>query len=270
MEVKQVNLISFSPTGTTQKILESIARGIAAEDVAHINLTLPEDAQRPVPPFSDELVIIGAPVYGGRLPVDAVKRFKRLQASNTLAVLVVVYGNREFEDALLELKNLAIALGFNPVAGGAFIGEHSFATADLPIANGRPDSRDVQKAMDFGAQIKAKVTALPSPDVLMDLSVAGVYPYEAEGARSMTVSPATTEDTCTVCGTCAGVCPTAAISINGRVATDIALCIRCCACVKNCPTGARVWEDSMMKKITHWLNENCRTRKEPQIFGIAM
>jgi ferredoxin len=267
MEVKQVKLIYFSPTGTTQKVLQSIAEGIAVEDVAHINLTLPEGARQTIPPFSDELVIIGAPVYGGRLPVDAIKRLKQLKADNTLAVLIVLYGNREFEDALLELKNLAIELGFNPVAGGAFIGEHSYATKDVPIANGRPDSLDVQKAMDFGAKIKDKVTALQSPDVRMELEIPGRFPYEAGGARSMAVSPKT-KDTCTVCGTCAGVCPTAAISINGSVATEIELCIRCCACIKNCPTGARVMEDSKWKNIAAWLNENCSSRKEPQIFGI--
>jgi len=268
MEVKQIKLIYFSATGTTQKVLESIAEGIAVEDVEHINLTLPEGAQQTISPFSDELVIIGAPVYGGRLPVDAIKRLKQLKASKTLAVLIVVYGNREFEDALLELKNIAIELGFNPVAGGAFIGEHSFATEAVPIANGRPDSLDVQKAMDFGAKIKDKVTALQSPDAQMDLEVPGRFPYEADGARSMAVAPVTREDTCTVCGTCASVCPTAAISINGSVATAIKRCIRCCACIKNCPTDARVMEDSMWKNITNWLNENCSTRKEPQIFGI--
>jgi ferredoxin len=267
MEVKQTKLIYFSPTGTTQKVLESIAKGITVEDVEHINLTLPEGAQQTIPPFSDELVIIGSPVYCGRLPVDVINRFKQLKASKTLAILIVVYGNREFEDALLELKNLAIELGFNPVAGGAFIGEHSFATKDVPITNGRPDSLDVQKAMDFGAKIKDKVTALQSPDAQMDLEIPGRFPYEG-GARSMAISPVTKEDTCTVCGTCASVCPTAAISINGSVATKIELCIRCCACIKNCATGARVWEDSMMKNIANWLNENCSTRKEPQIFGI--
>ena len=270
MEVKQVKLISFSPTGTTQKVLESIAEGITVEDVEHINLTLPQGAQQTIPPFSDELVIIGAPVYGGRLPVDAVNRFKRLKASNTLAILIVVYGNREFEDALLELKNLAIELGFNPVAGGAFIGEHSFATRAVPIANGRPDSLDVQKAMDFGVKIRDKVTALQSPHASVDLDIPGRFPYEADGARSMVVAPVTKEDPCTVCGTCASVCPTAAISVNGSVATKIELCIRCCACVKNCPTGARIWEDSMMEKIANWLNENCSARKEPQIFGIDL
>jgi ferredoxin len=267
MEVKQVKLIYFSPTGTTQKVLESIAKGIAVEDVQHVNLTLPEGVRQTIPPFSDELVIIGAPVYGGRLPVDAINRFKQIKARRTLAVLIVVYGNREFEDALLELKNLAIELGFNPIAGGAFIGEHSYATKDVPIANGRPDSLDVQKAVDFGARIRDKVRALQSSDARTDLEIPGRFPYEG-GPRSIAASPVTKEDTCTVCGTCASVCPTAAVSVNGSVATKIELCIRCCACVKSCPTGARVWEDSMLKDIANWLNENCSTRKEPQIFGM--
>jgi ferredoxin len=268
MEVKQVKLIYFSPTGTTQKILESIAEGIAVKDVEHINLTLPEGARQIIPSFSDELVIIGAPVYGGRLPVDVIKRFKQLKASNTLAILIAVYGNREFEDALLELKHLAIDLGFSPVAGGAFIGEHSFATAEVPIASGRPDSMDLQMAMEFGVQVKDKVTALQSPDAQMDLVVSGSFPYKADGARAMAVSPVTKEDTCTVCGTCASVCPTAAISINGSVVTKIELCIRCCACIKNCPEEARIIEDEMWKNLANWLHENCSARKEPQIFGV--
>ncbi len=150
MEINQVKLIYFSPTGTTQTVLESIAQGIAVEDVEHINLTLPEGAQQTIPPFLDELVIVGAPVYGGRLPVDAIERLKQLKGSNTPAVLIVLYGNLEFEDTLMELKNLALELGFNPIAAGAFIGEHSFATEDVPIANGRPDSLDGQKAIEFG------------------------------------------------------------------------------------------------------------------------
>ena len=270
MEVKKVKLIYFSPTGTTQKVLESIARGITNEDVEHINLTLPEGVQEKIPPFSDELVIIGAPVYGGRLPVDAVDRFKQLKASNTTAVLTVVYGNREFEDALLELKNLAIKLGFYPVAGGAFIGEHSFATKDVPIANGRPDSRDLQLAMDFGVKIKEKVTAMQPSDAPMELKVSGRFPYAAGGARPMVVSPVTNNDTCTVCGTCASVCPTGAISINGNVATETGRCIRCCVCIKYCPEDARGWSDAMMEKIANLLSQFCSYPKEPRFFGVDM
>jgi ferredoxin len=122
--------------------------------------------------------------------------------------------------------------------------------------------------MEFGARIKEKITALQSPDARMDLEVPGSFPYEAGGARPMAVSPVTKEDTCTVCGTCTGVCPTAAISINGSVATEIELCIRCCACIKNCPEGARIMEDSMWKDIANWLTENCSLRKEPEFFGV--
>jgi len=268
MEVKQVKLIYFSPTGTTRKVLENIAKGISVEDIEHINLTLPEGAQQAIPPFSDELVIIGAPVYGGRLPVDVVDRFKKLEASKTLAILIVVYGNREFEDALLELKNLAVESGFIPVAGGAFIGEHSFSTNDVPIAYGRPNSQDVQEAIDFGANVKDKVTALRSPDDQIDLKIPGRFPYVAGGARPMPVSPVTREDKCTNCGICASVCPAGAISINGSVETKIEQCIHCCACIKYCPTSARVIEDSTWKQRADLLSKYFRYPKEPRIFGV--
>jgi ferredoxin len=269
VEINKVKLIYFSATGTTRKVLESVARGITAENVEHINLTLPECAQQTVPLFSDELVIIGAPVYGGRLPVDAIERFKQLIANSTPAVLIVLYGNREFEDALLELKNLSIELGFKPVAGGAFIGEHSFSTKELPIASSRPDQADIQKAIAFGVKIEEKLAELQSQEDVTDLVVPGSFPYEAAGARKMRVSPLTTAEKCTLCGTCAGVCPTSAIAVGEKVTTEIEACIRCCACIKNCPEEARIFEDDMMKTIAGWLHENCANRKEPQLFGVG-
>lgn len=269
MVIKKVKLIYFSPTGTTESVIESIAEEIPFQIVDHINLTLPEGVFHKQYHLSEELVILASPVYGGRLPVDAISRFKKLQGNKTLAILIVVYGNREFDDALLELKNLAIELGFIPVAGAAFIGEHSFATEMLPIANGRPDSLDLEMAKAFWAKIKEKIELLPSPDAQADLDLPGTFPYEAS-ARSMLVSPVTNEETCTLCGTCARVCPTSAITIKENVVTETELCIRCSACIKNCPTEARIWEDSTMLTIATWLNENFSTRKEPQFFGVDM
>ncbi len=268
MKTKGVKLIYFSPTGTTRKVLEGIAAGIGSAKVERIDLTLPENDRRSIPISSDELAIIGAPVYGGRLPEDTVKRFNKLRAEHSPAVLVVLYGNREFDDALLELKNLAIELGFKPIAGGAFIGEHSFASKEIPIANGRPDDLDMKKAVAFGQKINEKVVALSPLDSAADLYVPGSFPYEAGGARALAVAPETNRDKCTVCGTCASVCPTAAISIDDKVATSIEHCIRCCACIKSCPNEARYSENETWRNIAHWLNENCGSRKEPQLFGV--
>jgi ferredoxin len=268
MEMKRVKLIYFSPTGTSRIVLEGIAGGIGSEEVERIDLTLPDEDHRPIQVSADELALIGVPVYGGRLPDDALKRFRQLKAENSFAVLVVLYGNREFDDALLELKNVAIELGFTPIAGGAFIGEHSFASRDLPIANGRPDDLDMKKAMEFGKKIKEKCISLASHKSPPDFDVPGSFPYEAGGARAMVVSPVTNQDTCTVCGTCAGVCPTAAISIDGSVITETEQCIRCCACIKSCPEEARMIDNETWLSIATWLNENCSSRKEPQLFGI--
>jgi ferredoxin len=123
--------------------------------------------------------------------------------------------------------------------------------------------------MDFGKKIKNKIAALQSPDAPMNLEIPGRFPYEG-GARAMAVSPVTKEDICILCGMCASVCPTSAVSVDGNVATRVEHCIRCCACIKNCPTGARVMEDGMWLKIANWLNQNCATRKEPQLFGVEV
>ena len=265
MKVSSVKLIYFSPTGTTKKILEGIATGIGIENIEHVGMTLPDATIKPLENFTDELVVIGAPVYAGRLPDDAVKRFKRFSAQNTPAVIVVVYGNREYEDALLELTNLSKDLGFIPVSAGAFIGEHSYSTQDVPIANGRPDTKDIEKATEFGAAIMRKISEIQALDDISPLNIPGNFPYK-ERTPFPSISPNTLEDICTTCGTCADICPKAAITVNEKVETDTNLCIRCCACVRECPENARVMDDLRIKSVAKWLNENCSLRKEPEVF----
>jgi len=265
MNVLSVKLIYFSPTGTTKKILEGIAKGMGIENIEHVGMTLPDATTKPLDSFTDELVVIGAPVYSGRLPDDAVKRFKRFRAENTPAVMVVVYGNREYEDALLELTNLSKDLGFVPISAGAFIGEHSYATKNVPIANGRPDTKDIEKATEFGAGIMRKMTDIQTLDGVSSLKVPGNFPYK-DGMPSLPESPETLEEICTTCGTCADICPRSAITVNDTVETNQNLCIKCCACVKGCPESARVMDVPRIKGAAKWLNENYSLRKEPEVF----
>ena len=265
MKINTVKLISFSPTGTTQKIIESIAAGTGIETVNPINLTMADSLQISDTLASNELAVIGAPVYGGRLSVDAVQRFKKIKGDNTPAVIIVVYGNRAYEDALLELKHLALELGFIPVAGGAFIAEHSFATKEKPIANGRPGNEDLKTAEALGKKVQILLSELQSSENADDLQIPGDFPYKSS-MPERAFSPVTTEDICTLCGDCADSCPTDAIVVNETVETDVGKCILCCACIKQCPTGARVMKEQAMLDIATYLYDNFQERKEPEVF----
>ncbi|MGD9160522.1 MAG: 4Fe-4S binding protein [Desulfobacteraceae bacterium] len=265
MQISKIVTACFSPTGTTRKILDAIARGMDIAQRKTIDLTLPQDTLKQSIEFNDELVILGAPVYGGRLPGEAVKRLSKLKGKNTPAVVIVLYGNREFEDALLELRDIAVNQGFIPVAGAAFIGEHSYTSPETPIANGRPDSGDIARAEGFGKEIFNKLSSIGPLKDGKFVEVPGNTPYK--DAMPLTDDCAKSDmDICTFCSTCVTLCPTGAIADDDTYTTDPNLCILCCACVKGCPEGARYMDSEKIKKASKWLSENCATPKQPLTF----
>jgi ferredoxin len=265
MKIQNVRLAYFSPTKTTKITLESISEGIGVP-AEHLDLTLPHaEKADAVTMKQDELLIIGAPVYAGRIPEVAVRRFQKLKSKKSPAVIVVLYGNREYEDALVELSDLASAAGFVPVAGGAFVGEHSFSGESAPIAMGRPDPSDVQCAQEFGRGIQNYLRKVRSYEDIQVPNFPGNRPYR-DLIRHPPTSPITTEDQCSQCETCASVCPVAAISIGDRIYTEKEKCILCCACIKSCPDRARIFKDPFIAQITEWLRTEASQRKEPETF----
>jgi len=265
MDINSVKLVYFSPTGTSKRIAVAIAGGIQVSS-EHIDLTPPTARTQEFEKLHDELAVIAAPVYSGRIPSEAMYRLRRLRADDTPAVLVVVYGNRHYDDALVELRDLAIELGFRPVAGGAFIGEHSYSTAEVPTAHGRPDADDLEKAVEFGRKIKEKMSGIGGSQDIPPLKVPGNHPYR-EGVRAAgePMDPVTREDLCIKCGKCAEVCPTSAVVVGDVVMTQGDACIWCCACVKSCPSGARVMRPRMLRGM-EWLHTNYSERREPETY----
>jgi len=265
MSNTNVHFIFFSPTGTTQTTIRAIGKGIGRSlgQTLDIMLGLPEGATQ----FTeDDLVIVGMPVYGGRLPALAVERFKAIAGKNTAVVPVVVYGNRAYGDALLELSDLCTAQGFRTVAAGAFLGEHSFSSAELPIAPGRPDEQDLQSAEQFGSQISKLLDTCESVAQLEPPSLPGNHPYKP----AMQPAGAATDvdsQTCTHCGMCVESCPTQAISMTdtGPV-TDADECIWCMACLRNCPVNARSIALPKLIATAQRLHGACQERREPEIF----
>ena len=253
------HIVYFSPTHTTEKIARAIAEGIGMKRRIETDLTLDESVS--AIEINHSLTILATPVYKGRVAPVALQRMKRLKASGSPVILVVVYGNRDYEDALVELRDMAIELGFTPLSAGAFIGEHSYSTPQRPIAAGRPDADDLYQAMQFGKDSLSKLerTNLPVPAFY----IKGNVPYKP--FITGTPSAPVCNENCFVCGECVEVCPTHAIRISPdgtSIETDVNRCIRCCACVKVCPNGARVYDNP----FAAFLHENFSARREPELF----
>jgi len=263
MKITGVSLVCYSPTGTSRKTLEGIAEGLGIKKVRRIDLTPPgaEAKAHNVP--VGELAVFGVPVYGGRVPPDAARRLRAVKGGGTPAVVVTLYGNRAFEDALVELSDIVREQGFRTVAGAAFVGEHSFSNKVTPIAVGRPDATDLAKARNFGEKVRAKLVSTAPSEVM----VPGKRPYkDLSGLVLAQKAPLTRADACTLCGDCARVCPAGAVKVSDKVETDPAKCTACCACVKACPTAARYWTHEGLLKAAAWLNKEFSARREPEFF----
>ena len=99
--------ISFSPTGTSAKVATAIIHGIMANiDCRTITLDATHQSVTCEPISKDDLAIISAPVYGGKMASLAKERMKTLTADGTPCILVAVYGNRAFENALNDMSFL--------------------------------------------------------------------------------------------------------------------------------------------------------------------
>lgn len=260
--IKGISILIFSPTGTTSKICKQIAKAIDLPS-QHFDLSLKKQRRKhqDLSFANDELAIIGLPVYSGRIPAFLEKYLSGFSGNNTPAIFVVVYGNRNYDDALLELKDLFEKRGFRGIAAGAFIGEHSYSSK---VATNRPDDQDMAQAFSFGEDIKQKLSQ--SLDLQKHpLKVKGNHPYK-ERVASPLMSPETL-DICKACGVCAEVCPTEAISFTDFKTINARDCIRCHSCVKNCPEEAKVFTHELVINITQKLISNYSlVRKELDLF----
>ena len=258
--MKTASLIFFSPTGTTLKTVEALCEGLGAEKRQWIDLTRSQGVHEAI---IGDLAIVALPVHSGRLPTSAVARLEGLRGEGRPAIIVVVYGNRAYDDALLELVDLCGMKGFLVVSAAAFIGEHSYSTQARPIAAGRPDRLDLEEARRFGEKSLAKFSGGSwSP---LSASVPGKRPYKE--ARSLPgIKPAFDAKLCTKCLSCVAACPTGAIAADDPGKIDGGACIRCAACVKICPARAKAFDDAKILEVAAFLHEHCAERKTPEYF----
>ena len=250
MNIEKWIIAHFSPTGGTKKVADAIAAGFAVP-VAEMDLTKADSA---VTLGENDGLMAVLPVFAGRVPQISLERLSALKGNGQKAVAVVVYGNREYDDALLETRDALEASGFLVVAAAAFIAEHSMARS---IASGRPDAEDEALCRRFAADVMAK------EDDAAPVRVPGNIPYKE--LKPAAFHPAANEG-CTKCGICARQCPVGAIPMGNPSQTNNDLCINCMGCVEACPVSSRALPDAFLTMISQMLNRNAAGYKQPSVF----
>lgn len=254
-----VTTILFSPTGGTKKITDCLSKAIGTPgntiDLMNRNTDFSSIQ------FTDEdTVIIAVPSFAGRVPGLAASRLSAIRGNGARCVLVCVYGNRAYEDTLVELQDLAEQAGFQVCAAVSAIAEHSIMHQ---YAAGRPDSDDYAKLLDFGSKIRVKLEREADTASAPAIAIPGNRPYKPGGAATMIPVP---DEKCTGCGLCASQCPTGAINQENPANINTDACICCMRCVSVCPQNSRRPDPALVAALTERLKAACSQRKESELF----
>ena len=249
--------IIFSPTGGTEKVADIFAN-VFDQDVKTIDLTDYTVKFNKIELYKDDICIVAVPSYGGRVPDIAVKRLKMIKGNGARAVLIAVYGNRDYDDTLLELKNTLYISNFYSVAAVAAIAEHSVMNQ---FGQNRPDKNDIAELNTFAKKIKDHIE---TNTVSNSVAVPGNKPYKKY--NGIPLKPSLKNDVCSSCGLCARKCPVEAISATAPHKTDKKKCISCMRCVKLCPSDARKVNGLLLKVASKKMKKECSVPKSNQLF----
>ncbi len=252
----KLHILYFSPTGGVRQVAQKMGHALIAHfgdvlSVSEFDFTLPQN-RVVLPAFTaDDVVLLALPVYAGRVPNLLLPYLKNLCGSGAKAIAMVVYGNRAYDDALVELCQLMQMADFNVQAAGAFVARHAFT--DL-LAGNRPDAEDYDLMFRFAQAIADKCRGrelsregeMYSLETLKaDLGKPLHYyrPKDAAGNAidMLRVKPITTAQ-CNGCGICAAHCPLGSISVDNPKEV-VGKCMKCCSCVRCCPQQAKAFTD---------------------------
>ncbi len=244
--------IYFTGTGSTKRIMDVLG----ADNDNSINLGVGVPDAKQLQFGANDLVFVGFPVYGGRVPGIVFDRLADLSGNGCKFVVVGVYGNRHYDDALNEMQAFAEKRGCQVVVAIAAVAEHNMVRT---IATGRPDAADIKRLQEISVEIDAKFAA-------GDLKPMLSRPEETyKEFNNLPVHPMATDD-CTGCGICAEECPMQAISHEDLRQTDASRCINCMRCTYVCPSNARHLPEQVQEMLTNRLHSICTERREIEIF----
>ena len=252
----KITTVYFSATYTTHRIVSHLAKRLS-EEVIECDITNDTPTKEIVIP-KEEVLVVGIPVYAGRVPGMAVERIRRFKGEGTPAIAVAVYGNRDYDDALLELSDLLSDNGFQVISAGAFIAQHSIFPK---VGAHRPDAEDYHQINVFADESNKILNK--HLEKLLPIHIPGNRPYKIPG--SIPIFPSGTKS-CKECGKCVQLCPVGAISKEHPKDVDETKCIKCGRCIVVCPTQSRKFQGMVYTMAAMKFNLAYKERREPEMF----
>lgn len=237
---KRIGVLYFSPTNSTKKICKAIALGMGVKNPIDLNITIPDFREKltsnpNVILNNIDHLIIGAPVYSGKLPIQVIECLKGISGIKKECTAVVVYGNRDYGIALYQMVEILSNNHFKVVSACTFIGQHSYSDI-VSVAIGRPDKTDMEKAHNFGSKSLNTSNYLSLEDIPVQRDMF------SKSENYNPIRPVFKSEKCIQCGICSKRCPMNIISSEtGDWLNHEAMkqCIGCMACVSNCKDKAR-------------------------------
>ncbi len=248
--------IYFSPTGGTKKVADIISGAWRCEKEA-IDLLVSRKTGTGFRFAPEDICVIAVPSFGGRVPGPAVQRLREMNGNGARAVLTAVYGNRDFEDTLIELKDVLDSRGFTSAGAVAAIAEHSIFRQ---FAAGRPDDEDKKELERFAGEIREHIE---SDNGYTDLCVPGNRPYKAYGGVPFKPKA---DKRCNRCGLCVRECPADAIAGDNPASVIRDKCVSCMHCISVCPQNARSISNMSVSAAARKMKKSFIVRKDNQLF----
>ncbi len=258
MKIEKTSIVYFSGSGMTKQVMQLMG-GTVSKKISDFDITPLSERSKKRTFKNNELVIFGAPVFGGRLPAPMAETLSCMHGDHTPAIIVVTYGNRAYEDALVELQDLISRQGFVPMAAAAFVAEHSIVH---DVASGRPDDLDRKEIIEFTKAAAAKIANVQTGNTVLGIEVKGHRPYKT--FNGVPLKPKASK-ACNHCGLCVKRCPVGAIDKENPRKTEVSKCISCMACIRVCPQKIRGLNPIKLAFVRKKMIKNCSQRQSNDI-----
>ena len=272
MELRQITAVYYSATGVTDRVVHTLGEALAEAlslPLEFRSFTKPAERDMTLAFDEKDLVLVGSPTYAGKLPNKLLPDFQaRFQGSGALAIPVVTFGGRAYDNSLAELCALLEANGFHTIAAGAFPGRHAFTDV---LGEGRPDWDDKRTIQGFAGQIGEKLREMreipPPVEVPGDPEAPYYIPkgLDGEPVKFLKAKPRTDLGKCSRCGVCIRTCPMGAIHPENPADVP-GTCIKCHSCVRKCTRRAKYFDDPAFLSHVAMLERDFQEPKEIEIF----